>query len=245
MSDTKITEQEVQETAVNPLYSLPSELEKHDKDAYRSFVQDCMKENLNHARHIENERHNFLSLHLVVVGLFMSAILSPDTSPWISLILSSVLLMFSNIMFELFKRWDRVYNAHMDTAKRLARMIDNDCHQLDEPKFCPLDEDSTPGHHPNFFYYFDNNTGKASLSARAEREAKKAKDKGEKPAFKDYKDPPFRDSWRFGKNVYTRTHALYLRFCHLVSLIELMGLVLAIGRIIKQTGLIDIIMEII
>ena len=241
MADTNTTH-----TAVlpDPLYSQPSKLEQNDRDAYRGFIQECMKENLNHARHIENERHNFLSLHLVVVGLFMGAILSPETSPWISLILSSVLLMFSNIMAELFRRWDRVYNAHMDTAKRLARMVDNDCQQLDEPKFCPLDEDTTPGHHPNFFYYFDNNVGKSSLSARAKRAAKVAKDQGVTPAFKDYKDPPFRDSWRFGKNVYTRTHSLYLRFCHLVTLIELMGLVLAIGRIVVQTGLLDMIMEI-
>lgn len=241
MPDTKITH-----TAElpDPLHSMPSKLQENNPDAYLSFIQECMKENLNHARHIENERHNFLSLHLVVVGLFMGAILSPDTSPWISLILSSVLLMFSNIMAELFRRWDRVYNAHMDTAKRLARMIDNDCQQLDEPKFCPLDEDTTPGHHPNFFYYFDNNAGKSSLTARAKREAKSAKEKGVAPAFKDYKETPFRDSWRFGKNVYTRTHALYLRFCHLVTLIELMGLVLAVGRILRQIGLLDMIMEI-
>ncbi|MBO5973847.1 MAG: hypothetical protein J6Q16_04065, partial [Clostridia bacterium] len=89
-----------------------------------------------------------------------------------------------------------------------------------------------------------NNVGKSSLSARAKRAAKVAKDQGVAPAFKDYKDPPFRDSWRFGKNVYTRTHSLYLRFCHLVTLIELMGLVLAIGRIVVQTGLLDMIMEI-
>ena len=240
MANTKTT---LTAALPDPLHSAPSKLEQNDKSAYRGFLQDCMKENLSHARHIENERHNFLSLHLVVVGLFMTAILSPDTSPWISLILSSVLLMFSNIMSELFKRWDRVYNAHLDTAKRLARMIDNDCEQLDEPKFCPVDEDSTPGHHPNYFYYFDNNAGKASLSARAKREKKRADELGVAPAFKDYKDPPFRDSWRFGKNVYTRTHSLYLRFCHLVSLIELMGLVLAIGRILNRFGIIEFIME--
>ncbi|MBR4304495.1 MAG: hypothetical protein IKT81_04115 [Clostridia bacterium] len=224
-------------------YPLSSALQKNNKDAYRNFMQDCMKENLNHARHIENERHNFLSLHLVVVGLFMGAILSPDTSPWISLILSTVLLMFSNIMQELFKRWDRVYNAHLDTAKRLARMIDNDCEQLDDPKFCPIDEDKTSQHHPNYFYYFDNNAGKSALAARAKREKELAEKEGREPAFKDYKDPPFRDSWRFGKNVYTRTHSLYLRFCHLVSLIEIMALVLSIGRIIKNLGLIEMILE--
>ena len=106
--------------------STPSPLEVNDKDGYRSFLVECMKENLNHARHIENERHNFLSLHLVVVGLFLGTIISPDTSPWFSLLFSLILLMFSSIMSELFKRWARVYQGHMDTAQRMARLIDND-----------------------------------------------------------------------------------------------------------------------
>lgn len=239
MVETKNTWQAVHD----PIYSEPSALEKSNKDAYRDFLQECMKENLNHCRHIENERHNFLSLHLVVVGLFTTAIFNAETSPWIAMMLSVVLLIFSSIMAELFRRWDRVYNGHMDTAKRLARMIDNDCLQLDEAKFCPIDDDLTPGHHPNFFYYFDNTVGKESLKARTERAEEIAKDQGTKPAFKDYKEARFRDSWKFGKDVYIRTHSLYLRFCHLVSLIEFMGLLLAIVRIVKQTGLLELILE--
>ena len=229
----------------DPLYSEPSALEINAKDAYRNFLQECMKENLNHCRHIENERHNFLSLHLVVVGLFTTAIFNTETSPWIAMMLSIVLLTFSSIMSELFRRWDRVYNGHMDTAKRLARMIDNDCVQLDEAKFCPIDDHLTPGRHPNFFYYFDNTVGKNSLKLRAERAEEDAKTQDTQPAFKNYIEARFRDSWKIGRGVYIRTHSLYLRFCHLVTLIECMGLLLAIIRIIKQTGLIELIMEII
>ena len=225
--------------------SRESPLEEQDKNGYRAFLQDCMKENLAHARHIENQRHNFLSLHLVVVGLFLATIISPDTSPWISLIFSVVLLMFSNILAELFKRWDRVYNAHLDTAKRLTRLIDNYGEEVEEPKFCPIDEDKLLGHHPNYYYYFDNTVGKKALEERVARAKREAALIGKDPWVKDYKAATFRDCWKFGKDVYIRTNSLYMRFCHLVSAVEILAMVLAVFRILKQHGIIDMIMEII
>ena len=224
--------------------SIPSPLEVNDKDGYRSFLLECMKENLSHARHIENERHNFLSLHLVVVGLFLGTIISPDTSPWFSLLFSIILLMFSSIMAELFKRWARVYQGHMDTAQRMARLIDNDGEEVEEPKYCPLEEDKLRGHHPNYYYYFDNNAGKEALKSRVERCNNDAKELGVKPWLKPYNEPKFMDSWKFGKDNYVKTNSLYLRFCHLMVFIELMAMVLAIYRIFDQTGLLAKLMEI-
>ena len=264
-----------------------SPLQQEDISAYRGFLIECMKENLNHARHIENERHNFLSLHLVVVGLFLGTIISPDTSPWFSLLFSIILLMFSSIMAELFKRWARVYQGHMDTAQRMARLIDNNGNDVDVAKFCPTLIDPIPGRHPNFYYYFDNNIGKVALKGHADAARASAKElcddlakclseeaqkkiKEEKAAFKikkdsykyeniteeertklveeqvlvdawvkDYTEPKLMDSWKFGKDNYVKTNSLYLRFCHLMVLIEVMAMLLAIYRILAQTGLLD------
>lgn len=223
--------------------STPSPLELNDHDGYRSFLTECMKENLNHARHIENERHNFLSLHLVVVGLFLGAIIDPSTSPWFSLLLSIILLFFSNIMSELFKRWAVVYQGHMDTASRLARLIDNDAEEVEEPKYCPIGGDKIQGHHPNFYYYFDNSGGQAALRERAARAAEDAKRLGVKCWLKTPQPVHWHDSWKFGKKNYVRTNSLYLRFCHLMVLIEVLVMVLAIYRILVQTGLLSLIME--
>ena len=224
-----------------PLFtpSAPSPLQVNDPNGYRAFLQDCMKENLSHARHIENERHNFLSLHLVVVGLFLGTIISPDTSPWFSLMFSIILLMFSGIMSELFKRWARVYQCHMDTAQRMARLIDNDCKEVEEPQYCPIKEDPLLGRHPNFYYYFDNNAGKKALDERVARCNAEAKKHGKDPWLKPYTEAKFKDSWKFGKDAYVRTNSLYLRFCHLMVLIEVMAMLLAIYRILVQTGLLD------
>ena len=238
-----VTREELKKKSMLFTPSTPSPLEINDKDGYRSFLLECMKENLNHARHIENERHNFLSLHLVVVGLFLGTIISPETSPWFSLLFSIILLMFSSIMSELFKRWARVYQGHMDTAQRMARLIDNDGEEVEEPKYCPIEEDKLLGHHPNYYYYFDNSTGKKSLEARAQRAKDESGRLGVDPWLKDYAEVTFRDTWKFGKGVYIRTNSLYLRFCHLMVLIEVMAMMLAIYRILVQTGLLALLME--
>ena len=99
------------------------------------------------------------------------------------------------------------------------------------------------GHHPNYYYYFDNSTGKKSLEARAKRAKEEAVRLGTDPWLKDYKEVTFRDTWKFGKGVYIRTNSLYLRFCHLMVLIELMAMLLAIYRIFDQTGLLAKLME--
>ncbi|MBE6038846.1 MAG: hypothetical protein E7218_06530 [Anaerofustis stercorihominis] len=93
----------------------------NDNESKSTFLLDCMKENLAHARHIENERHTFFSLYLVAVGLVLGDILLTHTSgvdiPRI--IVCALMIMLHAVVKNLFHRWNRAYKSHMKNAKKL------------------------------------------------------------------------------------------------------------------------------
>lgn len=92
----------------------------------KSFLLDCMKENLAHARHIENERHTFFSLYLVAVSLFLGPVFFPDKSLEAGHILPcAVLLVIHSIVDKMFKRWQFNYNKHMILAKELCEKLNS------------------------------------------------------------------------------------------------------------------------
>lgn len=189
---------------------------EENRDAYLVYLTECFKENLNHARHIENERYSFLSLFLVSAGLFLGFIVSDETNPWMSLFLSIALLVCSWIMSRLFRRWNEVYEGHMAVAKRLAWIID---HNGQAPESDPLrssDWEDRTGHHINFYYYFDNT--------------------GAQAAPLDHQPPPPKKHWYHCWRLkgYTHTNDLFLRFSHVLTAVEILAAGISVYRVLQE-----------
>lgn len=131
-----------------------------DKRPNVDFEIDPMemyKENLAHARHIENERMTFLSLFLV--GLATIIDFTPSSKPWLSLCLGVVLLGLAVIATLLLARWSQVYDEHMQIAKKLMRQMNpggriNDYYLLDNKA---LQTQLKPGYTrtTKYFSYFN------------------------------------------------------------------------------------------
>ena len=130
------------------------------------FLWELLKENLNHARHVENERITFVTLFTALVGGFFAILSTADPIShhyWRILIIATLLpLLFLNILsLALTRRWNHTYDKHMDRArqiyKQLARMdktVKDTDSRLDE--FYPLRFNDQQGriHTTSYFTIF-------------------------------------------------------------------------------------------
>ncbi len=118
-----------------------------------NFLIECMKENLAHARHIENERMMFNSLFAVLVGGALAVVSQLDDKIIIIVILG-ILMIIDIICFIFTKRWNKVFKNHYALAKNIYIMFLNKSQSS-----TPQDTDQK---HPdiNCFYYFDNQLDK-------------------------------------------------------------------------------------
>jgi len=82
------------------------------------LLQNCMNENLNHARHVENERLSFLQAYLVLVGI-VGALITNDTlheKNWVLLLLIFLVFISGVFAIALTMRWNKVFEAHRTCA---------------------------------------------------------------------------------------------------------------------------------
>lgn len=105
--------------------------EKFDShfDRQIEFLSDCMEENLEHTRHIENERMNFIQIYLVLVGgvlAFLSANALEQKSVVVLIILVAVTLL-GIFVKGLLRRWNQVYLAHRASAMYCYKKIVEAC----------------------------------------------------------------------------------------------------------------------
>ena len=71
-----------------------------------AYLQHCVSENLNHARHVENERLTFTSIYIAMVigavgrafSATLAGILYWDTAPWASLVYNGTYLIPDTII---------------------------------------------------------------------------------------------------------------------------------------------------
>lgn len=83
-----------------------------------AFLLECMKENLAHARHVEDERMMFNSLFAALVGGTLAVISQLNNTAVIGIMIG--LLMLLNILcFFLTKRWNIVFKSHYALAKSI------------------------------------------------------------------------------------------------------------------------------
>ncbi|MBQ4370758.1 MAG: hypothetical protein II784_07120 [Oscillospiraceae bacterium] len=83
-----------------------------------TFLSDCMKENLNHARHVENEIHAFTGVYMAVVaGLLAFNLSSSDADMRFALYI--VMLFAGAIALGLVHRWYKVLDNHTAAAQNI------------------------------------------------------------------------------------------------------------------------------
>lgn len=94
------------------------------------FLIKCMEQNIEHTRHVENERMNFIQIHLVLVGgilAFLSGSALERKSCVVLFILVAVTILgvFVKILVH---RWNQVYASHRTCAiycyTRIAELCD-------------------------------------------------------------------------------------------------------------------------
>ena len=83
------------------------------------FLIECMKENLQHARHVENERLTFISLLLVSVGMILE-FASSMGSVYLKVFLCIVLFLLNFICTRLLIRWNAIFGGHSEIAQKIA-----------------------------------------------------------------------------------------------------------------------------
>lgn len=137
--------------------STATELKEEIKDGIREesgqaldevFLLECMKENLGHARHVENERMTFNSLFAALVGGSL-AVISQIDDQVIAVTMIGILMLLNIICFTFTKRWNKVFKNHYETAKKIYFLfLDGNINA----------EPAKTGQRPdiNRFYYFDN-----------------------------------------------------------------------------------------
>ncbi len=117
------------------------------------FFFDCAKENLSHARHVENERLTFVSLFLVSMGMILEYLLSLlENEPGVALVLTIALLLFDVICTLLLIRWNNVFQGHMALAQKYMREVEARCPALTQAN--AAQPDAFIG--KNSMYYFAN-----------------------------------------------------------------------------------------
>lgn len=106
------------------MYFLFNKLDKEKEltDRQISFLINFTNENLNHARHVENERLTFNSIYMAMVGgalAFVYDLYEDD----IALIIIALLIVLGAINILLTLRWQNVFDEHIQYAKQAYYLL--------------------------------------------------------------------------------------------------------------------------
>jgi hypothetical protein len=127
------------------------------------FLVECMSQNLEHARHVENERMTFISLLLVSIGMILEFSTNID-DPGMKLLMCAILLAMNFICTQLLDRWGEVFSGHAKIAEKIMRELDKFYEEIEpagilskKPTENP-DKDATQDKLglENKLYYFNN-----------------------------------------------------------------------------------------
>lgn len=99
----------------------------------RSFLMECMKENLNHARHAENERLTFASIYMVLVAGVLTVTINQGSKdkPTTIMMLAGV-AMLGDIAICLTCKWNRVFEGHRNCAIACYKQLYKELISADE-----------------------------------------------------------------------------------------------------------------
>lgn len=116
---------------------------------------EMIKENLNQARHVENERITFVSFLSALAGAALALAGQIDNYVYSAMLLC-VMIGAEVLCITLTRRWNTVFKEHWDTAARLA------WHIQEHPESAPVDgvalrKANLKGYeHLNDLFLFDN-----------------------------------------------------------------------------------------
>ena len=92
------------------------------------YLKHCISENLNHARHVENERLTFTSIYTAIVVGSVAVLFALDDST-VALCLAIFLAAVSILAMLLNGRWQEVFDKHMAQAADCDRRWSNLIHE--------------------------------------------------------------------------------------------------------------------
>ncbi len=103
-------------------YSLWKRIEAQPlSDKQISFLQSCMIENLNHARHVEIEKLTFNTLYLALVVGVITFVQSKTNNEALSMYLFSIIAGFLAML--LTTRWNNTFERHIFYAQQCYKLI--------------------------------------------------------------------------------------------------------------------------
>lgn len=85
-------------------------------EAKLAYLQHCVSENLNHARHVENERLTFTSIYIAMVIGAVAVVFGLENN-WVAFTVSLILTVFGLMAMLLNMRWQGVFDDHINEAK--------------------------------------------------------------------------------------------------------------------------------
>lgn len=93
-----------------------SDYEKDLRGEQIAYLQHCVSENLNHARHVENERLTFTSIYVAMVLGAVAVVFGLDDRG-IAILLAMLLALFGLLSALLNMRWQGVFDDHIHMAE--------------------------------------------------------------------------------------------------------------------------------
>ena len=81
-----------------------------------AYFQTCFSENLNHARHVENERLTFTSIYIAMVIGAVAVVFGLENN-WVAFFVSLLLTSFAVMAYVLNQRWQGVFDKHKAMVK--------------------------------------------------------------------------------------------------------------------------------
>ena len=91
---------------------------------FKEFLQTCMTENLNHARHIETEIHTFTGIYMAVVAGVLAFNFTGREGSSFAALVYLVILAGGILSLFLLKRWYASFDRHMVYAERAYYMLE-------------------------------------------------------------------------------------------------------------------------
>jgi len=85
-------------------------------EAKIAYLQHCFSENLNHARHVENERLTFTSIYIAMVIGAVAVVFGLENN-WVAFCVALLLTLFAVIAFVLNLRWQGIFDKHKAKVK--------------------------------------------------------------------------------------------------------------------------------